>query len=317
MFIQFKSNRTIMYLINCLKLAIIVFGSISFFVAVSQPADKKESVKQPAVLGTEVFLIHLNSESDSTVLGEPVNISNSPGYDSQPSFSPDSARLYFTHSDGKQTDIAIYHLGDKKTWLLQKTPESEYSPTPLYDKDSISVVRVDRDKEQRVYLLNSDNAVVVDEGIKQVGYHAWHGFMLWTFILNGKGGDLYAILPNEKPVKVWKNIGRTLTVDKHSGDLYFIDKNTQPWRIMRIHGIKEKPQFVIDLPTGVQDFARDETGRFWIGIDNTVHIYEDSKNSTKQWQPLSEVIVSGYSGISRIAVSPDRKYLSVVLDETH
>ena len=40
-----------------------------------------------------------------------INISNSPGYDNQPSFLPDSSAVLFSSNrDGKQTDIYRYDI---------------------------------------------------------------------------------------------------------------------------------------------------------------------------------------------------------------
>ena len=49
---------------------------------------------------TEVFLASLSVRDGKVEIGKPINISNSPGYDNQPSFTPDGAAVLFTSVRG-------------------------------------------------------------------------------------------------------------------------------------------------------------------------------------------------------------------------
>ena len=82
---------------------------------------------------TEVFLAPLTSDGGKLVVGRAENISNSPGYDNQPSFSPDGRSVYFTsgRSSG-QMDIYRYDTGKKLITPVTATPESEV----LGDRDA-------------------------------------------------------------------------------------------------------------------------------------------------------------------------------------
>jgi Tol biopolymer transport system component len=56
---------------------------------------------------TEIFLAPLTMQGGRPVVGTPVNITNLPGYDNQPSFTPDSRSILFTSNrDGRQTEIS-------------------------------------------------------------------------------------------------------------------------------------------------------------------------------------------------------------------
>ena len=49
---------------------------------------------------TEVFLATLSTRDGKVEIGKPINISNSAGYDNQPSFTPDGAAILFTSVRG-------------------------------------------------------------------------------------------------------------------------------------------------------------------------------------------------------------------------
>ena len=91
----------------------------------STPAPS-QSPSRPAAPDTEIFLAPLTVSGQHIAVGQPVNISNSPGYDNQPSFTPDGQGLLFTSArGGAQTDIYRYDLASKQVTQVTNTPESE------------------------------------------------------------------------------------------------------------------------------------------------------------------------------------------------
>ena len=62
---------------------------------------------------TDVFVAALKVSGAAVTVGAPLNISSSPGYDNQPSFTPDGASLLFTsvRGDAKQSEIYRYDFG--------------------------------------------------------------------------------------------------------------------------------------------------------------------------------------------------------------
>src|SRR6185503_14805922 len=130
---------------------------------------------QQAPPATEVYLATLDPSAGITSW---MNISNSPGYDNQPSFLPDgSAILFSSNRDGKQTDIYRYDIAGKTLKQLTNTPDSEYSPTVTPDGKTFSVIRqAAADGTQllvRYDLATGAHHSVVFENVKPVGYHAW------------------------------------------------------------------------------------------------------------------------------------------------
>ncbi len=69
---------------------VVLFGVLFVWQAASQPPD------------TEIFLASLSVRDGKVEIGKPINISNSPGYDNQPSFTPDGAAVLFTSVRGER-----------------------------------------------------------------------------------------------------------------------------------------------------------------------------------------------------------------------
>src|SRR5258705_12424359 len=129
---------------------------------------------------TEIFLASLSASSSATptplTLGSPVNITSNPGYDNQPSFTPDGRSVLFTSiRGGTQTDIYRYDIAAGRVARVTNTPESEYSPTVTPDGAHISVIRVEAGGTQRLWRFTMDGTQpeLVLADVKPVGYHAW------------------------------------------------------------------------------------------------------------------------------------------------
>src|SRR5512146_1399537 len=81
---------------------------------------------------TEIFLAPLTAAGEGLpAVGQPINISNSAGYDNQPFFTPDGKSVLFTsiRGDGKQTDIYRYDIASRTGDRVTNTTESEHTPT--------------------------------------------------------------------------------------------------------------------------------------------------------------------------------------------
>ena len=133
----------------------------------------------------EVFITTFSSTDGKVTLGKPSNISNNPGYDNQPSFTPDGKAVLFTSVRGDRkpdpanaaqtgSDIYRYDLASGRLSQVTSTPESEYSPTCMGD-EYISVIQVEPDGTQRLWkfaLAGGPPQVILPE-VRGVGYHAW------------------------------------------------------------------------------------------------------------------------------------------------
>lgn len=96
---------------------------------------------------TEVFLAPLSVRGSKVEIGTPINISSNPGYDNQPSFTPDGKAVLFTSVRGERkpnpansaatgSDIYRYDIVDGRLSQVTNTSEAEYSPT-VTDRKSV------------------------------------------------------------------------------------------------------------------------------------------------------------------------------------
>ena len=150
---------------------------------------------------TEVFLASLSVRGGKVEIGTPINISKNPGYDNQPSFTPDGAAVLFTSVRGGRkpdpansaatgSDIYRYDIARQRIRQVTNTPEAEYSPTVTPDGRHISVIRVEAQGTQRLWRFATDgkHPELVLPDIKPVGYHAWaNPSLLALFVLGEKG----------------------------------------------------------------------------------------------------------------------------------
>ena len=100
---------------------------------------------------SEIHLAPLRVQDGVVLVGPAVNVTNRPGYDNQPSFTPDGRAILYTSQRDGQTDIFRYDLRTRETTQLTRTPESEYSPSVGPDGRSMTVVRVELDSTQRLW----------------------------------------------------------------------------------------------------------------------------------------------------------------------
>jgi len=285
---------------------------------------KQESQQQAEDIGppgTEIVLANLKMSKGKISITNAQNVTSRAGYDSQPVFMEKGKALYFTRYINKQTDIYRMDLKTKIAKPYMKTPESEYSATPIAGREGISVVRVELKKKEDgndaqhvtwLYKSKRNNNSGLMSDLDNIGYHNWTGKnKLWMFIINDEQGDLYYQTIGKKPRKMASNIGRSLKTDAKYKYLYYVDKSKDEWWIKKIDAKKFKKSKIIALPKGVEDFAIDSKGNFWCGKGNTLYY----SNKGKNWMTVKEFNIPGLSNISRIDINAKMTQIAITFDE--
>ncbi|MCA1563346.1 MAG: hypothetical protein LC804_24865 [Acidobacteria bacterium] len=266
---------------------------------------------------TEIFLAPLSSTGGKLAVGPPVNISASPGYDNQPSFTPDGATILFTSARGSapgarpQTDIYRYHIASKQIARVTDTPESEYSPTVTPDGAHISVIRVEADTTQRLWRFTAEGqqAELVLTDVKPVGYHAWADDRTLALFVLGQPPTLQiADRTTGKAEIVAQGIGRSIQRIP-GGGISFVtreaaaDAAAPP--LLTIVELDPKTRVARPLTRAVSgaseaDMAWTPDGTLLMAHAGTLYQWKRGG----EWSAVAELAPMQLIGVTRIAVSP-------------
>jgi hypothetical protein len=285
-------------------------------------------VLQQAPPATEVFLASLNVQKQTVTLGTPINISNNPGYDNQPAFTPDGAGVLFTSVRGDRkpdpansaaigSDIYRYDIDAKRSVQVTNTSESEYSPTVTPDGRHISVIRVEADGTQRLWRFTIDgkDPSLVLTDVKPVGYHAWaDASTLGLFVLGDPPTFQVADTRTGKAEVIAKNIGRSIQRIPNGG-ISYVQRDTKDGvttlSVMEWRPDSRTATALVAVPQGVTqaDLAWTPDGLLLMANGGKL-------NGWRRGQPAMTVVAdldaTGLRNVSRLAVSPRGDYLALV-----
>jgi WD40 repeat protein len=282
---------------------------------------------------TEIYLAPLKVANGTIDVGSPVNITNSPGYDNQPSFTPDGASVLFTSVRGAlpaslggsttQSDIYRYDIRTREVTRVTETPESEYSPTTMPDGRGISVIRVEADGAQRLWSIRPSGpkieAAVLLPDIKPVGYHAWADEHTLALFVLGQPATLQLAdtrAGTARPIAT--DIGRSIQRIPGSGtvsDISFVQReregDTTRLTIRRLNPTTGEVTTIAPAVAGSReaDTAWTPDGTLLMAKDGTLYGWTRTQPS---WKEIASAERLSLPGVTRLAVSPAGDYLAVV-----
>lgn len=255
---------------------------------------------------TDIYLYSLNTRAVA-------NVTNRPGYDNQPSFTPDGrAILYTSVRDDGQSDIYRYDLASKATTRVTNTPESEYSATVMPGGTRFSVIRVEKDSTQRLwsFALDGSDPRLVVAPLKPVGYHVWlDANRLAMFVLGNPNALVVGDLRTGKMDTVARNIGRSLATIPGSAEFSFVDVANRGNHLRAMNPATHATRDIVDLPRGVQDLVWLADGTLIVGQGTKLFA---KKAGSSTFEELADLSSHGLTEITRLAVSPDQKMLAIV-----
>jgi len=278
-----------------------------------QPPPRAQAPAAPP--DTEIFLASFSARGQSAV-ARPVNITHTPGYDNQPSFTSDGAGIYFTSNRGaSQTDIYRYDIAAETTARVTDTPEGEYSPTVTPDGRHLSVIRVEADGTQRLwqFTLEGTQPALVLERVKPVGYHAWaDDHTLALFVLGEPATLQLADTRSGDAVEIARGILRSVLRVPRSGTISFVDKDEDGSLMVR--ELYPKTRAVTTIVAAVAgakeaDLAWTPDGQLLMAEKDVLYGY---KRDAKGWTRLADLAALGLHGVTRLAVSPKGDRIAIV-----
>ena len=260
---------------------------------------------------TEIFLAPF-STSASAPVGPPANITNSPGYDNQPSFTPDGTGILFTsiRGGGTQTDIYRFDVASGSTLRVTTTAESEYSPTVTPDGAHISVIRVEADGTQRLWRFTMDGRApeLVLTNVKPVGYHAWaDDHTLALFVLGSPATLQIADTATGAAEILARGINRSIQRIPGGGTISFVARSgAGADAALSIQEIDPKTKRITPLVNAVAgareaDCAWTPDGMLVMADKDVLYGW---RRGQAEWRKLADLAALGLHGVTRIAISP-------------
>jgi hypothetical protein len=281
-----------------------VFRYLLFVIAVAAQAQT----------GSDIFVAPVKIRKERLVVGTPVNITSRPGYDNQPSFTPDGRAILFTSiREDKQADTYRYDLKTAKTERLTRTAESEFSPTMAADGETFSAVRVEADQTQRLWRFQAGGAApgLVLEALKPVGYFAYADVRtVVAFILGTPPTLQVADIETGKTEVVASNIGRTILRIPGRTGIGFMEKAANGvWWIEELDAKTRTIKPIVKALEGSEYFAW--TPKRVLLMAKDTKLFQCDPAAGGQWEEIATLPQK----ISRIAVSPKGDRIAFVSDE--
>ena len=278
----------------------------------------------PAPLpSTDIYLVQLKGGLAALKAEKPTPLSTAPGYDNQPSFSPDGTRVLFAaNHDGRQTDVFLFTRDNGRVSQLTKTPENENSPTYLPPgigaPGGFSVVRSELDKTQRLWRVNpgGDSQLILTD-IKPVGYHAWvDADRVALFVLGEPNSLQLASVKTGKGEVAANGIGRSLHRIPSTRMVSFVHREPSgEYWIKQIDVDSKKIEPLIKVVETATD--RDMA---WMPDGKTILMSGGTKvfswtRGAPAWTEVYDAAAHNLGAVSRIAVSPKGDAIAMVVAE--
>lgn len=193
-------------------------------------------------------------------VGKPVNITNRPGYDHQPSFTPDGRAVLFTSlREDKQADTYRSNLKTGRTERLTKTTASEFSPASASGGKTVFTVRVEADQTQQIWQFQADGSspMLVLNGVKPVEYFAFAGARTVALFVLGTPPTLQMADTGTGRVEVnASNIGRPILKIFGRQAISFMEKEADGvWWIKELDPGTRKVKPIVKALEGSEYFA--------------------------------------------------------------
>ena len=262
---------------------------------------------------TDVWLFRIEKQEKGCVYKDGLNITNRPGYDNQPCFTPDDRQvLYASVREDKQSDIYCYQIGSKKTVRLINTRESEYSPTITPDGKLFSVVVVEADSAQRIQCYSIDGhrrcyTVMTDDS---VGYHTWYNADSMLYYKLTEPHSLHIQnLQNGQDVKLCDKPCRAFKIIPGSHEFIYGVKDSTSVIYRRYDPTLKKSRDYASAKTQAEDFIWN-TQWGLIRSEGSVLLRYDEKQ--ENWLTLFDFSALGIRKITRFMFDSKNKQLVLV-----
>jgi dipeptidyl aminopeptidase/acylaminoacyl peptidase len=264
--------------------------------------------------GTEIWVAPFHAMSGHAMLGTPVNVSQRPGYDNQPAFTPDGRAVWFTRiTADAPADIWRVGVDGGAAARVTDTPESEYSATLTPDGLALSVIRVERDSTQRLWRFPLDGGMptLVLRVLRPVGYHVWvNEANLGAFVLGDPNALVLVDPRTERVDTLARDIGRALVRVPGRDAFTFLQVGRDTSWISEVDVRTRTVRRVAPAPAGSDYHAWTPDGRLLATAGSRLLL-----RTGDRWEVVADLAGRGIRGLSRIVVSSAGDRVAFVADE--
>ncbi len=265
--------------------------------------------------GTDIWVVSLSSRGSSVTFGTPRNLTQRPGYDNQPTFTPDGAAVLYTRIEGDgPSDIWRAPIrGGAPTRFTRTDVESEYSATVMSDGRGISVIRVEADSTQRLWAFGWDGmpSRVILPGLRPVGYHVWIGeTAIGAFVLGEPNALVLADPRTERVDTLARRIGRAFARVPGRDAFTFIHMHGDTAVVGEVDVRTATVRRLAPAPSGGEYHVWTASGQLLLSAGSRIYRWVDGR-----WDVAADFAAFGVQGISRLALSPDGTQLAFVVAE--
>jgi WD40 repeat protein len=275
-------------------------------------------------MNTDIYLVDFNYDKGFH-FSNLRNITKHKGYDNQPWFSPDGKSVYYTSMTADSTtDIFKHDLKTGKFSGITRTDgTSEYSPQLTPDGKHISVVRVEEDGfTQRIWMfdLNGKKPRNPYPWLDSVGYYQWaNDTILAAFILGPNEEHTLRLVDvkHKSEIIIGKKVGRSFHFcpEQECGNplsVRFMQKNKQNEMMIYLYNFITKEVYEQFVPLEKsQDMVQYGSLRYFMSDGSKLYSYWGAAKFA-HWSEVKEFSFPNISGITRLAISPDKKTLAFV-----
>ena len=231
---------------------------------------------------TEIFLFDLETNNSKIELKNGQNISNTEGYDNQPSFYNDDIML-FVSTRQNQTDIVTYNIKDKDIHFINDTPNGgEYSPLKIPNSKDVSAVRLDTDGKQRLYhyhFKTGKSKILVDRLV--VAYYTWYDNQrIVSAVIEDDGLNLFVIdTKTGESRKYATNVGRSFHKIPNSNLVSFISKEDEKWFVKSLNPLTGAIEVIMETLPNVEDICWLSDGSLLFPTKNIIYKFNPEKDT--------------------------------------
>lgn len=284
--------------------------------------------KGQSASGTDIFLANLKQVNGVLHLSNHRNITNREGYDNQPYFLPDGDRLFYTsvinEGGNSQTDILLYSVKKGSVANISRSPESEYSPTPIGNGATYSIIRVAADGKQKLwsYSVNGEQKRELLKDVEPVGYHAWvDKENVVLFVLGDPHRFELANIVSGNSQVFDKDIGASLftipssNLMSYSRNINQESEQAPLWQLTQFDPLTKQSKGLINLPEGAYYYAWSADGKALAAQKTKLMQWTYRPDGTEvNWLEFADVSEHCPKGVTRMAVNQQNSLLAYVCD---